>query len=244
MPTDPYVPNHPSFVPQHAGLPDPVVPPSHNGKAHGVTEGGLRKRGEIRAEKFLEAATLVLLEKGYRDTRLADIVAHAGGSLSTLYRAFGDKEGMARAIMEKSIRSFDEILQTLRQSNLPPEQALPAAAESMVAEILKPGRIVAHRIVIAEGLSAPELRDWFYEHGIQPTEKVLTEYFEREKRIGSLLIESPTDASSKFYLMIFGGLIMRTVNGRILAEDLPVVQAEVRNAVSIFLHGILPHRSV
>ena len=51
----------------------------------------LCRRGEIRAEKFLDAATEVFAEKGYQHARLSEIVARAGGSLATLYRIFGDK---------------------------------------------------------------------------------------------------------------------------------------------------------
>ena len=38
----------------------------------------LCRRGEIRAEKFLDAATDVFAEKGYQHARLSEIVARAG----------------------------------------------------------------------------------------------------------------------------------------------------------------------
>src|SRR3546814_16687788 len=98
----------------------------------------LGERGEKRVRQFIEAATEVFLEKGYRNARLSDIVARAGGSLAILYRVFGDKEGLVHAIMEESIRSFGEGLDILRDPGLPPERALPAAAELMITEILSP----------------------------------------------------------------------------------------------------------
>ena len=205
-------------------------------------EVDLCTRGEIRVEKFLEAATEVFLEKGYRRARLSDIVARAGGSLSTLYRAFGDKQGLAHAIMARSIDSFGQGLEALRQSQLPPEQALPAAADRMVEEILTPGRILIHRIVIAEGLDFPELRDWFFARGVSPAEKLLTEYFEREQRDGRLVLDSPSVAADRFYMMVFGGVIVRTINGKITQQDKLRVQAKTREAVAIFLRGVLPRR--
>lgn len=200
-------------------------------------------RGEIRVEKFLEAATEVFLEKGYRGARLSDIVARAGGSLSTLYRAFGDKQGLAHAIMARSIGNFGQGLEALLRSQLPPEQALPVAADRMVEEILTPARILTHRIVIAEGLDFPELRDWFFTRGVSTAEKMLSEYFEREQRDGRLVLDSPAVAADRFYMMVFGGVIMRTVNGKITPQDKLRVQAETREAVTIFLRGVLPRRS-
>ncbi|GGD54754.1 TetR/AcrR family transcriptional regulator [Pseudoxanthomonas indica] len=198
------------------------------------------RRGEQRVERFLEAATEVFLEKGYRDARLTDVVARSGGSLSTLYSAYGDKQGLALAIMDRSIAAFGASLDLLDGSQLPPPQALPEAAERMVAETLSPGRIVTHRIVIAEGLNFPELRDWFMEHGVAPAERRLSAWFERERVAGRLVLEHASVAANRFYMMVFGGVILRSVNGQIGAADLPRIQQEAREAVSIFLEGVLP----
>ncbi len=203
-------------------------------------EVDLCERGEKRVGQFLEAATGVFLERGYRDAHLSEIVALAGGSLATLYRVFGDKEGLVHAIMADSIRSFGEGLDVLRDPTLSPEEALPAAVERMVSEILSPARIVSHRIVIAEGLNFPSLRDWFFEHGIAPAERRLTEYFEREKASGRLVLDSPAVAADRFYMMVFGGTILRSVNGLVTIADIERVREQAHQAVLIFLRGVLP----
>ena len=87
---------------------------------------------DSRVEKFLQAAIEVFLEKGYRNARLSDIVARSGGSLATLYQAYGSKKGLAHAIMERCIGGFAQSLQKLQDSPLPPEQALPIAAKDML----------------------------------------------------------------------------------------------------------------
>ena len=84
----------------------------------------LCKRGEMRAERFLDAATEVFAEKGYQHAKLSEIVARAGGSLATLYRIFGDKEGLAYAILERRLENHVGILNDMNFSDLPPEQAL------------------------------------------------------------------------------------------------------------------------
>jgi AcrR family transcriptional regulator len=66
----------------------------------------LCKRGELRVERFLDAATEVFTEKGYQHARLSEIVARAGGSLATLYRVFGDKEGLAHAIIQRRLEDL------------------------------------------------------------------------------------------------------------------------------------------
>src|SRR3546814_15470137 len=55
----------------------------------------LCKRGELRTERFLDAAMDAFIEKGYRRASLGEIVRHAGGSLATLYRAVREHGGLA-----------------------------------------------------------------------------------------------------------------------------------------------------
>lgn len=200
----------------------------------------LQRRGELRVEKFLEAATGVFNEKGYQAARLSDIVKRAGGSMATLYRAFGDKEGLVHALMERSIHNFGQSLDELMLSTLPPEQALEQAAYRMVEEMLTPARIACHRIIIAEGMNQPELRDWFHAHGVQPMEALLSRYFTRETQAGRLHVEDPERAAHQFYMLVIGGVILRSVNGRMNTEDLPVAMANARSAVRLFLAGTLP----
>ncbi|KAF1710625.1 hypothetical protein CSC70_08200 [Pseudoxanthomonas kalamensis DSM 18571] len=200
----------------------------------------LRKRGEERVERILAAATEVFLEKGYRNARLSDIVAKAGGSLATLYRVFGDKEGLAHAIMARSIRAFGEDLDELLQSPLPPEQALVTAAEHMLDEFLTPERIVTHRIVLAEGLQFPELRDWFFAYGVETAEHSLTEYFTREMDAGRLRPFPPELAASQFFPMVFGTVIIHSASGRMDRMSQEQLREGARKALSIFLHGMLP----
>lgn len=205
-----------------------------------VRTAELGRRAEIRAEKFLEAAVEVFFEKGYRAARLSDIVGRAGGSMATLYRVYGDKEGLAHAIMDRHIHAFNDSLEVLEDSELPPEQVLPAVAETMVDEMLTPGHIVCHRIVIAEGLSLPELRDWFYAHGVAPAEERLTGYFRRQQEAGRLQFDSPKIAADRFYMLVFGVIILRTVNGRLNPAENIRLRAEARQAVDIFLRGVQP----
>ncbi|QIL20747.1 TetR/AcrR family transcriptional regulator [Thermomonas sp. HDW16] len=197
-------------------------------------------RAELRIEKFIQAATAVFLEKGYRNARLNDVVARSGGSLSTLYGVFGDKQGLALEIMQRSIVSFGEGLELLYQSELPPEQALQQAAARMIDEILSPGRIVAHRIAVGEGLCVPELRDWFMEHGVAPAEHLLTLYFQREKDNGRLVLDHPAVVANRFYMMVFGSVILRSVMGIIGQEHAEQAKLDAREAVSIFIDGVLP----
>src|SRR5690606_23514737 len=164
----------------------------------------LCKRGELRTERFLDAATDAFIEKGYRRASLGEIVGRAGGSLSTLYRVFGDKEGLAHAIIERHMAVVTARLQDLSLSGLPPEAALQQVGESILEASISRESLLVHRIVIGEGRDFPELRDWFFANAVMPAQAILTEYLENEISAGRLSLRAPAIASSQFFMMIFG----------------------------------------
>src|SRR3546814_17197106 len=98
----------------------------------------LCKRGELRTERFLDAAMDAFIEKGYRRASLGEIVRQAGGSMSTLYRAFGDKEGLAHAIIERHMATVTARLQDLSLSGLPPASALALVGERILDARIRP----------------------------------------------------------------------------------------------------------
>jgi len=217
----------------------PAIPPALDP----LPDVELCRRGEVRMEKFLKAATVEFLERGYGNARLSDIVARSGGSLATLYRVFGGKKGLALAIMRESISSFGESMAILLDPDAPPETALYTATERMVAETLTPQRIVVHRIVINQGLEFPELRDWFFEHGTAPMQQILRQYFEREHAAGRMQIDDADSAAFQFRRMVFSPVVLHSTNGTLSSDDLPAVQQQARDAVQIFLNGVFTRES-
>lgn len=58
------------------------------------------KRGHERCLALLLSATELFLEHGYDAVSLDDIVHHAGGSKASIYKYFGNKEGLFKAICD------------------------------------------------------------------------------------------------------------------------------------------------
>ena len=68
----------------------------------------LSAKKAIRYNKILQTAIDLFCEKGYEKTSLSEIVAKSGGSLSTIYEYFGDKERLFYTILEREISDFNE----------------------------------------------------------------------------------------------------------------------------------------
>ncbi|HEV7271062.1 TetR/AcrR family transcriptional regulator [Pseudoxanthomonas sp.] len=200
----------------------------------------LCRRGEIRAEKFLDAATEVFAEKGYQHARLSEIVARAGGSLATLYRIFGDKEGLACAILERRMDLHIHVLSDLNLTELSPEQALRRVAIRMAQLMAGRDSQVVYRIVIGEGQSFPALRDWFFDHVVASIRQTLEDYFEQQVAAGRLQLPSPKAAAAQFYMSLFGDQVVRLAAGSTHMPDVDTLEAQALAAVDLFLRGALP----
>lgn len=83
---------------------DPVLE-SH----HLVCEKPQTRRGIERRLALLLSATELFLEKGYDAVSLDDIVNHAGGSKTSIYKYFGNKDGLFTAIAIIAVKCFLKI---------------------------------------------------------------------------------------------------------------------------------------
>ena len=70
----------------------------------------LRKRGIERRRKMLDAALKLLQEKGFDEVSMNDVVREAGGSLSSAYKFFRNKEGLLIAVFEETMRRMGETI--------------------------------------------------------------------------------------------------------------------------------------
>ncbi|MEU8125057.1 TetR family transcriptional regulator [Spirillospora sp. NPDC049024] len=70
--------------------------------------------GRSVRESLLDAAADLLVERGYRAVRMRDVAAAAGVSRQTVYNEFGDKWGLAQAVVirdnERYLDGIDAVL--------------------------------------------------------------------------------------------------------------------------------------
>ena len=57
---------------------------------------------------MLDAARALFLERGYAATTVAEVAAEAGVSVETVYKAFGNKPGLVKAVFDVAIAGDDE----------------------------------------------------------------------------------------------------------------------------------------
>lgn len=186
---------------------------------------------------MIEAAAELFLERGYEKTSLGDVVKRSGGSLATLYSAFGSKEGLFEAIVaeisEQILVEFAE--PELESQSL--EQALLLFGERFLGMILCPNALRWHRMCLAEGHQFPALREALLRSGPGRVRARLADYLAANARSGRLRLDDPGEAAGHFIALLKSEILFAAVCGDDVDLSAERVAHQVARAVDVFLHG-------
>lgn len=195
-------------------------------------------RGQVRRERLLDAARDVFLEQGYAGASVSDVVARAGGSLATLYKQFGSKEGLFTAAMERHIETAWAVLEEGRRDRQAPEQVLRELGRRMLLLVFDPGVIRLVRGLAFEAERAPELGELFLARGPDHTRQALADYLADQVEDGVLGLSDPREAAGIFMGMLLGEWHINALLGRRLDIDEARCDARARRCVEVFLAGV------
>ncbi|MBR9883076.1 MAG: TetR/AcrR family transcriptional regulator [Oceanospirillales bacterium] len=203
---------------------------------HECLDKGLTAKGEERRRRILNAAKEVFLEQGFENASISDIMKRAGGSMTTLYRCFGNKLGLFEAMMQQScddlFASFDEH----KVWSDDPATTLYLFGQRFIEMISTPQAIAMHRLVLSNNSNESEqIKTLFYTAGPDRIRKLLTEYLKRQKSEGRLNIGCCTIAAAQFVEMIKQPWHFEALLGIEYDPELP--RKSLTQGVEIFLKG-------
>ncbi|MEU4409357.1 TetR/AcrR family transcriptional regulator [Streptosporangium sp. NPDC023963] len=104
---------------------------------------------EFDTEAALEAAMFVFRHKGYEGTSVQDLVDATGVGRGSLYAAFGSKEGLYQAVLDRYRERYALPLVDLLRSGTPARELVRDILVDLVETILRDGREQACLIVSA-----------------------------------------------------------------------------------------------
>lgn len=199
----------------------------------------LTPKGEARRNRILDIATRMFIERGYDGMSLQQIVGESGGSLATIYRLFGDKRGLFRAIVRRRAAAFFTDLDSTHAFTLPIEPALTAIARMLMSFLLAPDTIAIHRELIGNGRHFPSLRHMMFNKRATFIAR-LAAYLRQQARAGVIVVPDAVLAARQFMVLAW-----IDVPEEIMSGERTIVSASRRHrlceaAVATFLRGVLP----
>ncbi|MBV0934665.1 TetR/AcrR family transcriptional regulator [Marinobacterium weihaiense] len=205
---------------------------------------GLTPKGLERQRRILEAAREVFLEQGYDNASINDIMRRAGGSLSTLYRLFGNKLGLFEAMMtQTSNRVFSafEAAECSAGHDDCPEAVLKRFGHLLLERVLSPEAVGLYRLVMTDCSSErDQIQAMFYAQGPKRLNETLSRFLQQQVEHGRMQIGDTELAAFQFLEMVKGNFQMRAMLG--MAVTMTERNRAVDQAVELFLYGAAGRR--
>lgn len=106
-------------------MPEPVKPRRRYDSSWRQEQAGQSRRA------VLDAARRLFLDRGYAATTVATIAAEAGVSVETVYKAFGNKAGLVKSVVDVGIVGDDEPVPMLQRELVRRIEAEPDARRKL-----------------------------------------------------------------------------------------------------------------
>lgn len=195
------------------------------------------QRQQDRREEILRAATEVFFDAGFAGASIDDVVAKVGGSKRTIYRYFGNKEGLFEAIVtELSAETMGPLSENeVRRHDL--ETTLSDVGLHYLHVVMSPAALKLYRLAVAEGERFPELAKVFFESGPGRASARLAAVLDEMREPWSIAVDDSGRAAEQFFGMLRDDLHLKVVLGIREPPDRPESEATVRQAVAVFLRG-------
>ncbi|MBR5760308.1 MAG: TetR/AcrR family transcriptional regulator [Thermoguttaceae bacterium] len=92
-------------------------------------------RGQARWRKVVETAKRLFEERGYNEVSFAEIVREAGGSLTTVYRWFGNKNDLFLCVVLDHISRVPKMIDLIKLSGPTARADVEAVVEKLVVNV-------------------------------------------------------------------------------------------------------------
>jgi AcrR family transcriptional regulator len=216
---------------------DKETPSQQREGAVEATGQGEANRGELRRAAFLKAAEEVFLEYGYEASSMAEIVRRAGGSLSTLYLQFGDKEGLFQAVVDERVSVLTQGAGFAMNEHLPLREGLQQIGEGLLRVVTSQTSVESFRLMVATAKRFPDMANRHTRQIPQRMREALASYVQSRVEAGDMQISDCMGAASVFMDMLRAQtqiLAVMDPNYRPTDEE---IHATVTRAVNMFMGG-------
>ncbi len=184
-------------------------------------------------QRILEAAGETFQTLGYARTTTQLIAVKAGVAEVTLFRHFGDKQSLFRAVAQQ-IGGGPGLDRIEAQLTYDLETDLRLISRHVLGFFL--AQQDAIRMLMFETIHFPEMKEALAQNP-RGMIRLLNHYFQKQMEKGQLQKIEPKIAAQTFMSMLFGYAIGLEPIKELLAEDIPMEET-IESFVRIFLTGI------
>jgi AcrR family transcriptional regulator len=197
-----------------------------------------REEAARRAERVVEVAASMFLERGFDATSMEAVAEKAGIAKPTLYAWYRDKAELFTAVLRRLIEHFVAPLGRPQHEleGTDAETALTEIGRHVIAVGWSPGTLAVSRIITVQAERFPELERLAHEEGwvvaVKGVARVLAHYVERKE----ISVGDPELAADMFLNLVLGRAASRKPLRHPRTRE--AMEKRVQAAVRLFLEGV------
>ncbi len=196
-----------------------------------------RLDAEARREATLDFVARLFATRGFAGTTTADMARAAGISEAMLYKLFGDKRGIHRALLERKIAEGDELFPHEAVAARDDRAVFVHIADSILRNIHDDPDFL--RLLLFSALEGDELSGEFYVVRVRELLDYIANYLRTRASEGALNVPDPDLAAQAFIAMPLNYAQTYTILAPAAERDWHHEGLAERFA-DLFLAGVLP----
>lgn len=193
-----------------------------------------------RRDAIVTAAREAFIRDGFGNTSMSSIAKAAGGSKTTLWNCFENKQALFDAVVDDLITNYGETLRTPLPVDGDCRTTLEDFAASIISTISSPQIVALHRMVIGEAARFPQLGEALVDRGIRRGRGRLADWLSVQMELGNLRADDPHVASEQFSALCHGGSFERHLLGACPRPDRKTIAREASIVAETFWRAYGP----
>lgn len=166
-----------------------------------------------RHEQIMQAAYEVLAEKGYGGTSMLAVAKRAAASNETLYKWYGNKQGLFRAMVEENAREAAVLLRDSLESDRNPTDTLAGFGPALLRLVTGDKAIALNRAAAGDATDTGILGGTIARSGRETIAPLLTKLFEQARAAGLMNFDDAATVTEIYVGLLIGDLQIRRVIG-------------------------------
>lgn len=169
-----------------------------------------------------DAAFALLIEKGYKATSMLEVARRAGASNETLYKWYGNKQGLFAALVKANARDVAELLRSrLDGADADPLETLATVGPLLLDLVTGERAIALNRAAVGDVHDTATLGPALAESGREAVVPLIAELLGRARDRGLLAFDDAGEVAETYVALLIGDLQIRRATGAIgpLTDD-------------------------
>jgi AcrR family transcriptional regulator len=184
-------------------------------------------KADVRRRAIEEAAYRVLVRDGYKAASILAIAKEAKASNETLYRWYGNKQGVFAALVERNAESARDLLSEALASHIDPFAVLEKLGPVLLRVVTSERAVAINRAAAGDVYDTGTLGEALAKGGRDSLLPLIADVLTRAHADGSLVLSEPDVAAEIYIDLLIGDVQIRRATGALgpLSEEAIVARS-------------------